>query len=75
MNTRRAPGSAFARLICPMSVRSSAETQLGLPTRLRDRQRQYVGNPARCQRMMVIRPDDHNTHLKEGRKPAIEPNK
>src|ERR1700733_5235931 len=35
-----------------MSVRSSAET-FGLPTRLRDRQRQYVRNPARCQRMMV----------------------
>src|ERR1700731_3087593 len=35
-----------------MSVRSSAKT-FGLPTRLRDRQRQYVRNPARCQRMMV----------------------
>src|ERR1700740_2027401 len=35
-----------------MSVRSSAET-FGLPTRLRDRQRQYARNPARCQRMMV----------------------
>src|ERR1700739_505046 len=45
-----------------MSVRSSAETfglpgssaeSFGLPTRLRDRQRQYTRNPARCQRMMV----------------------
>jgi hypothetical protein len=44
--------SVFARLISPMSVRSSAET-FGLPTRLRDRQHQYVRNPARCQRMMV----------------------
>jgi hypothetical protein len=51
MNTRRAP-SAFARLISPMSVCNSAET-FGLPTRLRDRQRQYARNPARCQRMMV----------------------
>src|ERR1700724_1113877 len=51
MNTRRAP-NAFARLISPISVRSSAET-FGLPTRLRDRQRQYARNPARCQRMMV----------------------
>ncbi|MGZ9151570.1 MAG: hypothetical protein ACXW4C_12045, partial [Nitrospira sp.] len=33
-------------------VRSSAET-FGLPTRLRDRQRQYARNPARCQRMTV----------------------
>src|ERR1700694_5421667 len=49
---RGAPQSAFARLISPMSVRSSAET-FGLPTRLRDRQRQYARNPARCQRMMV----------------------
>ena len=47
-----APQSTFARLISPMSVRSSAET-FGLPTRLRDRQRQYARNPARCQRMMV----------------------
>src|SRR6202045_2255411 len=49
---RGAPQSAFARLISPMSVRSSAET-FGLPTRLRDRQRQNARNPARCQRMMV----------------------
>src|SRR6202022_85581 len=49
---RGAPQSLFARLISPMSVRSSAET-FGLPTRLRDRQRQYARNPARCQRMMV----------------------
>ncbi len=35
-----------------MSVRSSAET-FGLPTGLRDRQRQYARNPARCQRMIV----------------------
>src|SRR5664280_3566940 len=47
-----APQSGFARLISPMSVRSSAET-FGLPTRLRDRQRQYARNPARCQQMMV----------------------
>src|SRR4029077_6029454 len=47
-----APQSAFARLISPMSARSSAET-FGLPARLRDRQRQYARNPARCQRMMV----------------------
>src|SRR6201998_3038166 len=49
---RGAPQSAFARLIAPMSVRSSAET-FGLQTRLRDRQRQYARNPARCQRMTV----------------------
>src|SRR5260370_4500097 len=49
---RGAPQSAIAGLISPMSVRSSAET-FGLPTRLRDRQRQYARNPARCQRMMV----------------------
>src|SRR5450830_1694152 len=49
---RGAPQSGFARLISPVSVRSSAET-FGLPTRLRDRQRQYARNPARCQRMMV----------------------
>jgi hypothetical protein len=47
-----APQSGFARLISPMSVRNSAET-FGLPTRLRDRQRQYARNPARCQRMIV----------------------
>ena len=35
-----------------MSLRSSAET-FGLPTQLRDRQRQYDRNPARCQRMIV----------------------
>src|ERR1700739_179220 len=35
-----------------MRVRSSAET-FGLPTRLRDRQRQKARNPARCQRMLV----------------------
>src|SRR5580704_11706689 len=35
-----------------MSARSTAET-FGLPTRWRDRQRQYARNPARCQRMMV----------------------
>jgi hypothetical protein len=50
MNTR--PQSAFARLISLMSVRSSAET-FGLPTQLRDRQRQYARNQARCQRMTV----------------------
>ena len=44
--------SGFARLISPMSVRSSAKT-FGLPTWLRDRQRQYARNPARCQRMIV----------------------
>src|SRR6202163_1543488 len=49
---RGAPQGAYARLISQMSVRSSAET-FGLPTRLRDRQRQYARNPARCQRMMV----------------------
>ena len=70
MNAWCAP--AFARLISPMSVRSSAET-FGLPIRLRDRQRQYTRNPARCHRMMVsgltiaIAP-------KDGGKPAIEPN-
>jgi len=48
----RAPQSGFARLISPISVRSSAEI-LGLPTGLRDRQRQYARNPARCQRMVV----------------------
>src|SRR6266508_554352 len=35
-----------------MSLRSSAEI-LGLPTRLPDRERQYVRNPPRCQRMIV----------------------
>jgi hypothetical protein len=43
-----APQSGFARLISPMSVRSSAEI-FGQPTGLRDRQRQYARNPARCQ--------------------------
>jgi len=47
-----APQRRFARLISPMSLRSSAET-LGLPTRLREHQRQYARNPARCQRMIV----------------------
>ena len=42
----------FAWLISPMSVRCSGET-FSLPTGLRDRQRQYTRNPARCQRMMV----------------------
>ena len=41
-----------ARLISPISLRSSAEI-FGLPTWLRDRQRQYARNPARCQRMIV----------------------
>jgi hypothetical protein len=44
--------SGFARLISPISLRSSAET-FGLPTWLCDRQRQYARNPARCQRMIV----------------------
>jgi len=52
MNVWGAPEMGFARLISPMSVRSSAET-FGLPTRLRDRQRQYARNPVRCQRMIV----------------------
>src|SRR6266446_285865 len=47
-----APQSGFARLISPMSLRSSAET-LGLPTGLRDLQRQYARNPVRCQRTTV----------------------
>jgi hypothetical protein len=34
------------------SLEPSAEI-LGLPTRLRDRPRQYDRNPARCQRMIV----------------------
>jgi len=42
----------FAWHISPMSVCSSGET-FGLPTGLRDRQRQYARNPARCLRMMV----------------------
>jgi hypothetical protein len=49
---RGAPQSRFAQLISPMSVRSSIETS-GLPTRLRDRRRQYARKPARCQRMIV----------------------
>src|ERR1700693_4007949 len=51
MNPRRAPKCVRTAHL-PISARSSAET-FGLPTRLRDRQRQYVRNPARCQRMMV----------------------
>jgi len=47
-----APQSAFARLISSISVRSSAEI-FGLPTWLRDRQRQYARKPARCQRITV----------------------
>src|ERR1039458_5734823 len=47
-----APQSRFSRLISPTSARSSAET-FGLPAWLRDRQRQYARNPARCQRMIV----------------------
>ena len=47
-----APQRAFARLISPISVRSSAEI-FGLPTWLRDLKRQYARNPARCQRMIV----------------------
>lgn len=49
---RGAPQSGFARLISPISARSSAEI-FGLPTWLRDRQRQYARNPAQCQRMIV----------------------
>src|SRR5881398_819134 len=52
---RGAPQSRFAQLISPMSVRSSIET-FGLPTRLRDRQRQYARKPARCQRT-IVRPE------------------
>ena len=44
--------SDFARLISPISVRSSAEI-FGLPTWLHDRQLQCARNPARCQRMIV----------------------
>src|SRR3990170_5201707 len=51
MNAWYAPERVRAA-ISPMSVRSSAET-FGLPTRLRDRQRQYARNPVRCQRMIV----------------------
>src|ERR1019366_10456687 len=63
-----APQSEFARLISPMSVRSSAET-FGLPTWLRDRQRQYARNPANDR----FRPDNRNRAQDAG-KPAIEPN-
>src|SRR5664280_468885 len=68
-----APQSGFARLISPISVRSSAET-FGLPTGLRDCQRQYARNPARCQRMMVLRPDNRH-RAKDGGEPVIKPNK
>ena len=50
MNTRRSKMCSHGS--SRRCVRSSAET-FGLPTRLRDRQRQYARNPARCQRMMV----------------------
>ena len=33
--------------------RAQLSRTFGLPTGLRDRQRQYARNPARCQRMMV----------------------
>src|SRR5674476_558078 len=68
-----APQSGFARLISPMSVRSSAET-FGLPTRLRDRQRQYARKPPRCQRMSRFRPDNRN-RAKDGGEPVKKPNK
>ena len=68
-----APQSGFARLISPMSVRSSAET-FGLPTWLRDRQRQYARNPARCQRMIVSGLTIAIAPRTQG-KPVIKPNK
>src|SRR5450830_1834822 len=68
-----APQSGFARLISPMSARSSAET-FGLPTWLRERQRQYTRNPARCQRMIVSGLTIAIAPRTEG-KPVIKPNK
>src|SRR5438309_703586 len=45
----------------------------GLPTRLRDRRRQYARKPARCQRM-IVSGLTIAIALRTG-KPAIEPNK
>src|ERR1035437_5466638 len=67
-----APQSGFARLISPMSVRSSAET-FGLPTWLRDLQRQYARNPA-VPANDRLRPDNRN-RAKDGGEPVIKPNK
>src|ERR1022692_3828957 len=49
---RRAPHSGFSVLIRRMSSRTSRTTR-GRPGRPRDFQRQYVRNPARCQRRIV----------------------
>ena len=68
-----APQSGFAWLISPMSLRRSAET-FGLPTRLRDRQRQYARNPEPCHRIIVSGLTIASASKNRG-KPAIEPNK
>jgi hypothetical protein len=68
-----APQSGFARLISPMSVRSSAET-FGLPTWVRDRQRQYARNPVRLPANDGLRPDNRNGAKDRG-EPVIKPNK
>src|SRR4051794_12045821 len=49
---RGAPQKGFARLISRISCRTSRGT-LGLPTPLRDFQRQNMLKPARCQRRIV----------------------
>src|SRR5665811_603354 len=68
-----APQSGFARLISPISVRSSAET-FGLPTRLRDRQRPIRSKPSAVPANDRLRPDNRN-RAKDAGEPVIKPNK
>src|SRR5258708_38565381 len=67
---RGAPQSGFARLISP----SNSAGTLGLPTRLRDRQRQKGPKANTMPANDRFRPDDRNGACGRG-EPAIEPNK
>src|SRR5438093_1405625 len=51
MNAWRAPESICAAHLA--NERAQLNRTFGLPTRLRDRQRQYARKPARCQRTIV----------------------
>src|ERR1700684_149705 len=68
---RGAPQSAFALLISPMSVRSSAET-FGLPTRVAGPPAPIRSKPSTMPANDGLRPDNRN-RVKDGWKPAIEP--
>src|SRR6202043_638233 len=70
---RGAPHSGLARLMSRISRRISSGT-IGLPPRVRDFHRQNKRKPARCQRMTVLRFDDHQG-VQNARRNPIEAGK